>query len=227
MRDITVVFDLDGTLIDTAPDLCAATDHVLDSIGQKPVPHAAITRRVGYGAKAMLETALEINRYSASSEEVDELLGRFLAFYEKNIAVRSRPYPDAPAVLERLRQSGMRLAVCTNKREALSRKLLRELSLDRMFSAIVGRDTLPVCKPDPGHLIGTVILADGNLNNVVMVGDSEVDVQTAKAAGIPVIGVTFGYSAEPIHSYEPDGIIDHYRDLERRVESVLRAAMGG
>jgi phosphoglycolate phosphatase len=118
----------------------------------------------------------------------------------------------------------MRLAVCTNKREAPSRKLLRALSMDGLFSAIVGRDTLPVHKPDPGHLIGTVILADGNLSHVVMVGDTEIDVATAKAAGLPVIGVTFGYSAEPIHTFVPDGIINHYRELEGRIDAVLRAA---
>lgn len=226
MRDMTVVFDLDGTLVHTAPDLIGATEHVLGSIGLKSVPSAAITPTVSRGARAMIEHALSIHRYTASEPEVDELLERFLTYYEKNIAVRSKPFPDVLPSLQRLKQKGARLAVCTNKRENLSRKLLRELSMHDLFSAVVGRDTLPVHKPDPGHLIGTIILADGDLSKAIMVGDSEVDVKTAKTAGIPVIGVTFGYTVEPVSSFEPDATIDHYRDLESRISSVMRTVNG-
>jgi phosphoglycolate phosphatase len=127
------------------------------------------------------------------------------------------------SVLKGLSERGTRLAVCTNKREDLSRKLLKELNMDRLFRAIVGRDTLPVYKPDPGHLIGAIILADGNLDRAIMVGDSDVDVATAKRAGVPCIGVTFGYTAAPIATYQPEGLIDHYRDLETRMREVLAA----
>ncbi len=126
-------------------------------------------------------------------------------------------------MLTGLAKRGTKLAVCTNKREALSRQLFKELKMDRLFSAIVGRDTLPVYKPDPGHLIGTIILADGNLDRAIMVGDSEVDVATAKRAGVPCIGVTFGYTTAPIATFKPEGLIDHYRDLETRMREVFAA----
>jgi phosphoglycolate phosphatase len=222
MKRHTVVFDLDGTLVDTAPDLVRATNHVLAGLGLAPVEAARLRPTVSYGARALIEHALEISGHPSATSEVDALLERFLAYYADNIAVESRPFPEAVEAVVRLGGRGYRLAVCTNKREGLSRRLLKELGMDRLFHAIVGRDTLPVHKPDPGHLIGTVILSDGNLDRTVMVGDSEIDVRTAKAAGIPVIGATFGYSAEPIASFAPEATFDHYREIDARVEALMR-----
>jgi phosphoglycolate phosphatase len=222
MKDWTIVFDLDGTLVDTAPDLVRSTNHAIAKVGLAPVAAEIIRPTVSHGARAMIVHALEIHGRTIENGQVDELLDVFLDFYARNIAVESRPYPDSPAVLKRLRGKGVRLAVCTNKREGLSRKLLSELGLLPLFDAVVGRDTLPVHKPDPGHLIGTVILADGDLGRAIMVGDSEVDVRTAKAAGIPVVGVSFGYTVKPVKSLEPEGVIDHYRDLESEVRRLMR-----
>jgi phosphoglycolate phosphatase len=223
MKNVTLVLDLDGTLVDTAPDLVRATNHVMRSIGAPEAPGEQIRATVSHGARAMIVHALALAGRSMSDPEVDRLLDQFLGYYSENIARDSRPYPDAVEVLSSLAKRGTKLAVCTNKREELSRKLLRELKMDRLFSAIVGRDTLPVHKPDPGHLVGTIILADGNLDRAIMVGDSETDVQTAKRAGIPCIGVTFGYTPTPVATFKPEGLIDHYRDLEERMREVLAA----
>lgn len=223
MRNVTLVLDLDGTLVDTAPDLIRATNHVMRSIGAPEAPGEQIRATVSRGARAMIVHALALANHSLSDPEVDALLDKFLDHYADNIAVESRPFPDVVKVLAGLAERGTKLAVCTNKREALSRKLLKELNMDRLFRAIVGRDTLPVYKPDPGHLIGAIILADGNLDRAIMVGDSDVDVATAKRAGVPCIGVTFGYTTAPIATFAPEGLIDHYRDLETRMREVLAA----
>jgi len=221
MKNVTVVFDLDGTLVDTAPDLLAATNHVLASVDAPPVAMEGLRPTISFGARAMIEHGLKLAGQERSAAEVDALLDAFLEHYAQNIAVSSRPYPGAQIVLESLIEVGARLSICTNKREGLSRKLLTELKLLDHFHAIAGRDTLPVCKPDPGHLIGAIILADGNPNRAVMIGDSETDIQTAKTAGIPVIAVTFGYSARPIAEYEPDALADSYGELHQELSRIV------
>ncbi|MBI1386249.1 MAG: HAD hydrolase-like protein [Rhizobiales bacterium] len=220
MRHLTFAFDLDGTLVDTAPDLARATNHALEQAGLSPVELEVILPSVSLGAAAMIETAMRHLGREPKPEEAGALLDAFLRYYEANIAVDSRPYPGAAIVLERLVDLGARVTICTNKREHLSRKLLHALDLARHCHAIVGRDTLPICKPDPGHLIGAIILADGNPNRAIMIGDSDVDVRTAQKAGIPVIGVSFGYSPEPIASYGPDAVIAGYGELEGAVQTL-------
>lgn len=222
MNGLTIVFDLDGTLVDSAPDLIHATNHTLGLVGLAPVPGELIRATVSHGARAMIAHGLALSGRQVAEPELDELLVRFLDYYRRNIAVESRPFPAAVEVLGRLKAEGSLLAVCTNKTEALARQLLGALEIDGLFQAIVGRDTLPVYKPDPGHLIGTVIMADGDLGKAVMVGDSEIDVRTAKTAGIPVVGVSFGYTPQPIGSFEPDAVIDHYDQLEDRIAGLVR-----
>ena len=224
MPSLTAVFDLDGTLVDTAADLSSATNRTLAKLGLPPTSAALLKPVVNSGARAMIEAGLLHHGVSKSAGEVDGLLDAFLADYARHIAVESMPFPGALAALDRLKTSGARLGICTNKREHLARKLLAELKMDRMFDAVVGRDTLPVHKPDPGHLIGTVILADGDLGRCVMVGDSEIDVRTAKSAGIPAIGVAFGFSREPIASFKPDHVLDHYDRLGGAIDTLLPPA---
>jgi len=224
MSSLTAVFDLDGTLVDTAADLAAATNRTLAGLKLGPVAASILRPVVNSGARAMLEAGLLHHGVSKSAQQIDELLNTFLADYANNIAIESRPYPGALAAIEGLKRDGARLGVCTNKREHLARKLLGELKMDQLFDAIVGRDTLPVHKPDPGHLIGTVILADGDLGRCVMIGDSEIDVRTGKSAGIPVIGIAFGYSREPIATFKPDLVIDRYDRLGAAIETLLPPA---
>jgi phosphoglycolate phosphatase len=211
MQGLTLVFDLDGTLVDTAPDLVAATNHVLDHVGLPRVDEQSLRPYIGYGARVMIERATAAARLSEA--EHDRLLERFLDYYSAHIADGSRPFAGAVDALEGFRAAGARLAVCTNKREGMSRQLLDTLDLTRLFAAIAGRDTLATCKPDPDALLGTIELAGGNSSRAVMVGDSKVDIATARAAGVPVIAVSFGYTDAPIGDFAPDAVIDHYREL--------------
>lgn len=224
MRDTTIVFDLDGTLVDTAPDLVHATNHVLAASGLTPVPGSALRPYIGYGARHMIVEALRMSGTSRSDSEVDRLFQVFLDYYAANIARDSRPFPGVAGVLDSLVAQGARLAICTNKREALAVALLRELDLADRFAAIAGRDTFPVSKPDPGHLLGTIGLAGGEPARAVMIGDSGVDIATAKLAGIPIVAVTFGYTDGPISEYGPDASIDDYRELEGAIRALLPTA---
>ena len=218
---ITLVFDLDGTLIDTAPDLIRATNHVLAGSGLAAVSGEALRPFVSFGARRLITRGLELSDTTLAEPEVDALLATFLAYYADNIAAESRPYPSVLDVLDRAAARGATLAVCTNKREHLSRKLLAELGLAQRFAAICGFDTFDVCKPDPGHLTGTIARAGGVPERAVMIGDSNTDVATARAAAIPIIGVSFGYTDVPMHALGPDAVIDHYDEFEAALARLL------
>lgn len=219
--DTAIVFDLDGTLVDTAPDLVRTLNHVLTAAGCEPVPLEAIRPTIAFGARRMILEGLARNGRKPGEADVDRLLDTFLAHYADNLAVESRPFPGVVAVLERLTADGALVGVCTNKREDLSIKLLGQLDLKKHFGAIVGRDTLPVSKPHPGHLTGTVGRLGGRIERALMVGDSAVDIETAKAAGVPVVAVTFGYTEAPVETYQPDRTIDHYDDFLAAAEALL------
>jgi len=223
MQNLTIVFDLDGTLIDSAPDILAAADHALRVHGLEPDPAMLDELKycVGTGARVLLETALERMGECRSQGEVDALLNDLLERYARHIADETTVYPAADLVLARLKEIGFRIAVCTNKKQAMARAVMQKLGLMQHVHAVAGRDTLPVHKPDPGHLIGAVILADGNPNRSIMVGDTATDVQTAKRAGIPVIVVDFGYSATPVHELGADQVIAGYGELEQAVQRVM------
>jgi phosphoglycolate phosphatase len=221
LSDTTIVFDLDGTLVDTAPDLAAAANYVFDRIGLAPVSPAELHPFISRGSRAMVEAGLRLHGVAKSEAEVTKLHELFLPYYEANIAVFSRPFEGASDVLDTLRQAGARVAVCTNKLEALSKSLLHQLRLDDKLAAVAGRDTFAVYKPDPGHLTGTIALAGGTVQRAVMVGDSEVDVATAIAASVPCIGVSFGYTPRPMRELGADVVIDHYRDFLPALRTVL------
>jgi phosphoglycolate phosphatase len=218
-KDTTIVFDLDGTLVDTAPDLTHALNYALARQGQPPVSAETVRSLVGMGALVMIEEGL---RRAGVTADLQSMLGDFLVHYEANIAVESRPFPGAVEALERLKDEGATLAVCTNKREFLSRRLLQELALEGYFSAIAGRDTFPVAKPDPGHLIGTIRLAGGDPSRAVMIGDSDIDVRTAQAAFVPVVLVSFGYASDKAGAAPPEAVIDHFDQLHASLSALLR-----
>lgn len=224
MRDVTLVFDLDGTLIDTAPDLAAATNHVMARLGLAAVDEHDIRPWVGHGALKMIEQAARAHGRTLSEPELYDLFEIFILYYSDNIAVASRPYDGVVAALTTFKERGASLAVCTNKLERHARQVISELGLAKFFSALTGRDSLGVYKPDPGHLTGTIALAGGTPERAIMIGDSETDIKTAKAAGIPVVAVTFGYSVEPVASFAPDITIDHFSQLGASVERLLRPA---
>lgn len=219
----TIVFDLDGTLVDTAPDLVAATNHTLSELGLPAVKEANLRKHIGYGARHMITTSLAQLGQRPSEPETDQLLRVFLDYYEANISVLSKPFDGAIETLEALTEKGCRLAVCTNKREDLARRVLSDLDLLPRFHALAGRDTFPVHKPDPRHLTGVIELAGGSSSNAVMIGDTTVDVKTARAAGLPVVACTFGYSDIPISDLGADREISHFQELNAAILDLISA----
>ena len=223
----TVVFDLDGTLVDTAPDLIAALNYVLDREGMPPVPLKSARNMIGAGARKLIERGLELEGRVMSVGDVDRLLHDFIDYYAAHIADASRPFEGLEAALDDLGAQGYRFAVCTNKLEWLSKRLLDELGLSPRFSAICGADTFGVAKPDPVILQQTVARAGGHIASTIMVGDAGPDVGVARRAGVPVIGVEFGYTDVPIAELKPDRLIGHMRDLPAAVHSLSQVASPG
>lgn len=209
----TIVFDLDGTLADTAPDLIATLNLILAEEGLEALPLSEARDLIGAGARALLERGIAANGRSVAADHLDALFERFLVIYAGRIAVETRLFPGVATALERFRAAGWRLAVCTNKIERHSVMLLEALGIAEHFHAICGRDTFPFSKPDPRHLTMTVAAAGGVPEAALMVGDSQTDIATAKAAGIPVIAVPFGYTMTPVSELDPDVIIDHFDAL--------------
>jgi phosphoglycolate phosphatase len=216
-----VVFDLDGTLVDTAPDLINALNFVLEREGLPPVPLHAARNMIGAGARRLIERGLELEGRSAGPEDITRLTGDFIDHYAAHIADVSRPFEGLETALDDLTALGYRFAVCTNKLEWLSRLLLDQLGLSARFSAICGADTFGVSKPDPAILRQTIARAGGQLSSAIMVGDAGPDIGVARRAGIPVIGVEFGYTEVPIADLKPDRLISHMSGLPAAVESLM------
>jgi phosphoglycolate phosphatase len=217
----TVVFDLDGTLVDTAPDLINALNYILDREGMPPVPLQSARTMIGAGARKLLERGLELDGRTVALEDLDRLTRDFIDYYADHIADASRPFEGLESALDELGARGYRFAVCTNKLEWLSKRLLDQLGLSSRFAAICGADTFGVSKPDPAILRQTVARAGGQISSTVMVGDAGPDIGVARRAGVPVIGVEFGYTEVPIADFKPDRLIGHMRDLPAAVESLL------
>jgi phosphoglycolate phosphatase len=219
----TIVFDLDGTLIDTAPDLVDTLNLIFAREGLPQVPYDTARNLIGGGARGMIARGLETDGQQVLPGRLDRMFADFIAHYTDHIADRSRPFPGLLDALDRLEARGCRLAVCTNKLERLSLLLLRALKLENRFAAICGQDTFGIQKPDPEVLRRTIASAGGDPRCAVMVGDSETDVRTARAASIPVVAVDFGYSEKPVVEYGPDRLISHYSELSDAVAAIISA----
>jgi phosphoglycolate phosphatase len=217
----TVVFDLDGTLVDTAPDLINALNYVLDREGLPPVPVHAARTMIGAGARRLIERGLELEGRAVALEDLDRLTRDFIDYYADHIADTSRPFEGLEDALDDLAARGYRFAVCTNKLEWLSKLLLDRLGLSARFSAICGADTFGIAKPDPAILRQTVARAGGEMASTVMVGDAGPDIGVARRAGVPVIGVEFGYTEVPIAELKPDLLIGHMNQLPAAVETLM------
>ena len=217
----TVVFDLDGTLVDTAPDLISALNFVLDREGMPPVPLKSARMLIGAGVRKLLERGLEVDGRHASVEDINRLTDDFIEYYAAHIADASRPFDGLESALDDLEAQGYRFAVCTNKLEWLSKLLLDRLGLSARFAAICGADTFGISKPDPAILQQTVARAGGQLSTTIMVGDAGPDIGVARRAGVPVIGVEFGYTDVPIADLKPDRLIGHMSELPAAVESLM------
>jgi phosphoglycolate phosphatase len=223
MNGATIVFDLDGTLIDTAPDLIDTLNIVFAREGLPPVPYETARTLIGGGARAMIVCGLEAEGRTVVPAELDRLFQDFLAHYSEHIADRSRPFPELTDALDALAANGSRFAVCTNKLQYLSVLLLKKLGLAHRFAAICGQDTFGVQKPDPEVLRRTISAADGTLRNALMIGDSLTDIRTARAADVPVIAVDFGYTDRPVSELGPDRIISRFTDLPLAVAELFAA----
>ncbi len=220
MRPI-IVFDLDGTLAETAPDIIATLNIILMQEGLAAIGTEKARDLVGAGARALLERGFKLQDTALKPEHLEVLFQRFLTIYADRVADESFLYPGVITALGHLADDGFALAVCTNKPERHSRLLIEALGITGHFAAICGRDTFPVFKPDPAHLLLTIKAAGGDPARAVMVGDSRTDISTAKAAGIPVIAVPFGYTDVPIETLGPDIIIQHFDGLRAAVATLL------
>jgi phosphoglycolate phosphatase len=223
----TIVFDLDGTLVDTAPDLIATLNTILGREGLPPVALAVARNMVGGGARHMIERGLAAEGFTPVEIDVERLCGEFIDHYAAHIADRSRLFPGVEAALAELVRGGCRLAVCTNKLEWLAQRLLEALGLADRFAAICGADTFGVQKPDPAILHGTVARAGGHSEAAIMVGDAITDIEVARAAGIAVIAVDFGYSETPVAELAPDRIVSCFEHLPEAVFALLGDQKGG
>lgn len=223
MQAPTIVFDLDGTLVDTAPDLIETLNVVFAREGMPPVDYATARNLIGGGAKAMLVRGIESEGRVVEPAKLQTMFDDFIAYYTAHVADRSRPFPGLIDALDTLAGRGCRFAVCTNKLEGLSRLLLEKLELTSRFEAICGQDTFGIQKPDPEVLRRTIAAAGGSMQRAVMIGDSATDIHTARAAGIPVIAVDFGYSETPVVEFEPDRLISHFAELPEAVAALIAA----
>jgi phosphoglycolate phosphatase len=215
-----LVFDLDGTLVDTAGDLIGTLNHVLAEERVPPLPLATARPMLGAGARALIERGLSAAGRSVSPARLEEMYLAFLARYEAHIADDSRLFPGVEAALDKFEAAGWAFAICTNKIEHPSISLLTALGVAARFRAICGQNTFPFCKPDPRTLISTIERAGGDPQSTIMVGDSKPDILTAQGARVPVIAVDFGYTDRHVSEFNPDRVISHFDELWDAVQSL-------
>ncbi len=214
-----IVFDLDGTLVDSAPDLIDSLNVILGREGHAPLSVEAGRKLVGAGGRALIKRGLEVSGASVSDARLEEMFAAYLACYDDHITDKTTFYPGAEAALDRLAEAGWDLAILTNKYERPAVKLIAALGATSRFKAICGQDTFPICKPNAAALHLTIEKAGGDPTRSIMVGDTITDVSTAKNAGRPVIAVDFGYADRPVASMDPDRVISHFDALFAAVES--------
>ena len=219
----TVVFDLDGTLVDSAPDLIATLNIIFARTGLPPVAYDAARNMVGGGARALIVRGLEAEGRTLDTLEVDRLVSDFIDHYAAHIADQSRPFPGLEPALDALAVRGCRLAVCTNKLEWLAVRLLDTLTLSDRFVTICGGDTFGLQKPHPELLRRTIARAGGEASATVMVGDSLSDIAIARAAGVPIVAVDYGYTQTPVTELGADRVISALSALPDAVFDLLEA----
>lgn len=220
-----IVFDLDGTLVSSMEDLLVTLNVVLTGAGYSAIDTDRVKTMIGHGAKVLLQRGLEYNNATWSEESLGELYETFLRTYEDHIADHTRPFPGVLACIDRLKAKGYRVAICTNKIERLTFPLLEALDLTRHFDAIVAADTFATRKPDAEPVLGAIARAGGVKQGSVMVGDSVTDIDAARAAGIPVIAVDFGYTPVPVTELGPDQVISHYDEFDAALEKLLQESV--
>ena len=219
----TIVYDLDGTLADTAGDLMATLNSLLGREGLAPLPVENAGSLVGAGVRALIKRGFAASGRALDPLKLEVLFGDFLAHYNAHIADRTELYPGVDEALAAFARAGWRQAVCTNKMEGSARLLLEKLDVVGRFAFICGQDTFGVGKPDPTPLIKTIAASGGARERAIMVGDSGADIKTARAAGLPVIAVDYGYTDVPVTELGPDRVISHFDELMEACGALLGA----
>jgi phosphoglycolate phosphatase len=219
----TIVYDLDGTLADTAEDLVATLNWLLARDGLKPLKVESAGSLVGAGARPLIARGFAAAGRTLDPEAIEALFADYLKHYNAHIVDRTRLYPGVEEALATLARAGWVQAVCTNKIEGSARLLIERLGVAKRFAFICGQDTFGAGKPDPAPLIKTIAASGGASNRAIMVGDSATDIKTARAAGLPVIAVDFGYSEAPVAELGPDRVISHFDELADACAALLRA----
>lgn len=223
LADATIVFDLDGTLVDTAPDLVRALNETMDLEGLPRVKLETVRQLVGQGARVLIERASALQGVTFSATRLDQLTNEFVGFYAADIARHSKPFDGVLDALDALAGLGAKLAVCTNKRTALSLQLLDALKMSELFSAIVGADAVADRKPHPDHYRAAVTRAGGVIRRSVMVGDTAADVASARGAGAPVCVVSFGYCDAGAERLGADVLLHRFSELAPACRRLLAA----
>ncbi len=216
-----VVFDLDGTLAETAPDIMRVLNVILVREGLSALPVAKARDLVGAGARALLERGFRVRGRELTPERLEVLFLDFLEIYAESPVADSHLFDGVAAAMAQLSEEGYLLAVCTNKPIRHTRLILDAFDVADRFAYVAGRDTFDFCKPDPRHLTETIRLAGGNPARAVMIGDSRTDIATAQAAGIPVIAVPFGYTDVPVETLHPDIVIQHFDELAAAIRKLV------
>ena len=222
MTSPALVFDLDGTLVDTAPDLIGALNAVLVREGRPKVKIGDVRHLVGHGARAMLDRAMQMTGEAVPPESLPGLLDAFIAHYRTHIAAESRPFPGVGTTLEKLQADGARMGVLSNKPQELTDLLIPAVGFARFFRAIHGAGKLEVVKPNARVFHHVIEEMGGEGAGAIMIGDSATDVATARAAGCPSIVLTYGYSSEPVETLGADRVTDDFREIPQLVKDLLR-----
>ncbi len=218
-KNLTILFDLDGTLVDTAPDLMDAHNHVMKKFGHKEKKLSDIKSLAGKGAWIMMQRAF---REEIKDEKVKKkMIKEFIDFYSQNIDRGSKPISGVMEFLKWAKAKNISMAVCTNKQEHLAVDLLKKLKMYKYFEYVAGSDTFPFNKPDPRHLTNVVEIIQGDLKKTIMVGDSEVDGKSAENAKIPFILVKDGYTEKSAKEIKHDELIKDFKNFDKIIENYL------
>jgi len=219
LNGLSLCFDLDGTIVDTAPDLVRVLNLVIKEYGLADTHYASARKDVGYGSRVLITKAFERAGQPVTEARIDSLQSLFLELYAADIAQKSKPFSGVMDTLMSLKASGVELSVCTNKPGYLARPLLDKLGMSRIFVRTVGSDDVPYKKPHPGHIYAAA--GHKSRKSIVMIGDSLPDILAAKNAHVPSIAVTYGYSAIPVRKLGADALIRRFRDLPSALNEVI------